>query len=490
MFKKILFTLGILSISFPSFAQNIEGINARIDAMGGSGVIGDIGWTYGQPCAIYAFPDQIQASALIIDIEGVGKSYGSIIAIKSFFGEKFFAGLTLNDRRALSSVFYKTATEFGKFGENFDALTQLGKDLPLFPSLNFCLRPNKNLSIGLGGYLEHSRFDAKHQPFFTYSYNDNGTIKTNLTQFDSTTYKKYLGIGVNVDARIWFGSFRINPLFNMFIPKLDANVETNATDLFNRNHNVTKDTSLVDHHFTSNTTDFSKNMYMRGGIKFSGTVNKNFFILGLWYKTEKFELENVTSTDSLILVVDSTPHLETIGPNTTTSYAHERQFIDWWVGFQPSYTDNLILTTEYSGTFFMYNKTPPSWESHDSLLTRLKHKFRVGAELPLKGFWIFSEFLPRMGLTYYFTGDSWSYKNTGDVDTTSENIHWPFSSNNDIDLTDDGKGGKVTAGFGLKGKRGTFDLSFNILNWATTGITGPGAAVASLTLNIGKPKEE
>ncbi len=95
-----------------------------------------------------------------------------------------------------------------------------------------------------------------------------------------------------------------------------------------------------------------------------------------------------------------------------------------------------------------------------------------------------------MGFNYYLTGDIWKNINSfNGIDSSSENTSWPFSSNNDFSLDDDGKGAKVTAGFGLRGKRGTFDLSFDILQWKTTGITGPGAAIASFTLDFARKEE-
>ena len=76
MFKKVLAAIAVLGIFYSAMGQNVEGVNARLDAMAGNGVVGDIGWTIGKPSALYAFPDQVQASALIIEIEGMGKTYG------------------------------------------------------------------------------------------------------------------------------------------------------------------------------------------------------------------------------------------------------------------------------------------------------------------------------------------------------------------------------------------------------------------------------
>ena len=133
MFKKVLAAIAVLGVFYSTMGQNIEGVNARLDAMAGCGVIGDIGWTIGKPSSLYGYADQVQYSPLIITIEGLGKTYGSIIAIKSF-GEHFFAGITMDNRKAMSGTFYNRAIIYGDFGENFNFMTQPGVLSGLSPS--------------------------------------------------------------------------------------------------------------------------------------------------------------------------------------------------------------------------------------------------------------------------------------------------------------------------------------------------------------------
>ncbi len=489
--KKIIFSVLILFLTYSLYAQNIEGVNARIDAMGGAGVTSDIGWTIGKPSSLYGFGDQVQLSALIIPIEGIGQSFGSIIAIKSL-GENLFLGITLNNRRAMSSFFYKKSSEFGGFGELFDYETQPGQYFPDFPQVNFCIRPNDNLSIGVGAFLEHSKYDATHKPYFVSNVETGGQTEDKLIQYDSTTLKKYFGIGGNLDARIWFGEsgVKINPEFRIFFPFLDGSLESNALNKFkDTGYKFTKDTSLIDMKYTSNTTDLGKNMYLRAGAKISATINETFWILGLWYQTEKFELEKTLEIDSAFFTSTSTD--DSSYSASETSFQYNKNHFSWWLGCEPSFSDNLIFTPEYSGKVMIFDILPPPGASQDSTLTRITHKFRLGAEMSVKGFWIFKEFLPRFGAVYYITRDIWDYKNSeGEVDTTSELIKWPYSSNCSFEFQDDGKRGKITAGFGLKGKRGYFDLSLDLLNWEATGITGPGAAIATVGMYFGRKERE
>ncbi len=492
MIKKVFVLIAVLSITSSVYAQNVEGVNARIDAMGGAGVPSDIGWTIGKPSALYAFPDQVQASALIIKVEGRGQTYGSIIAIKSI-GDHFLIGTTLNGRRAMSGDFYKKAIKFGEFSDNFSSdQTQLGMFFPVYPELNFCIRPNENLSIGIGGYFEHSLFENERARNIVYNYeNDNNETVENLTNFDSTVYKKYSGVGLIADARIWFGKFKINPEFKIFMPKLDGRVEINLNDKFDTSHNVTQKISVENLDDKTITTDLKNNLFLRGGSKFSGTIGETFWILGLWYKTERFEMKRTINIKGTTLDYNDTGGVNYNSSNTLWTWKHEKTSYSWWLGCQPSYSDNLIICPEYSGNVMVYDKKTPPGASTDSSLVRITHKIRLGAEMSLKGFWVFKEFLPRMGFNYYLTKDIKKSSNSfNGVDSTSEFLNLPFSSNNSFGLSDDGSGAKITAGFGLKGNRGSFDLSLDVLQWETTGITGPGAAIATFGLNFGKRREE
>ena len=489
MFKKVLAAIAVLGVFYSTMGQNIEGVNARLDAMAGCGVIGDIGWTIGKPSSLYGYADQVQYSPLIITIEGLGKTYGSIIAIKSF-GEHFFAGITMDNRKAMSGTFYNRAIIYGDFGENFNFMTQPGQYFPGYPHLNLNYKPSDNLSIGIGGYFEHSKHDEQKMKNIVYSHEVGGNPVENMVHYDSTRFKLYYGIGLIADARIWIGNFKINPEFKMFIPKLDGQVETNQIDNFDTTHNVTQPLTvenLTDH---AKTTDLSKNIFIRAGTKFSGTIAETFWIIGLWYRTERFELERTISFDGTIMDYN-TPNQTYSSSGTSNFHAHKKTRYDWWIGAQPSFSDNLIMCPEYAGFVQVYEKSPSSGLTEDTTSVRIKHKFRLGAEKSVKGFWVFKEIFLRMGFNYYLTRDYWKNKNgLSSTDSTSETIYWPYSSNNDLDLTDDGKGAKICAGLGLKGKRGTFDLSLDLLNWSNTALTGPGAAIATFGLYFGRKLEE
>lgn len=489
MLKKLFSVTVVWGILFSVYGQNVEGVNARLDAIGGVGAPADFGWIVDKPSYLYRWPDRIQASGIIKDIEGQGKTYGAILVTKSF-GEKFFVGMTMNDRKAMSGTFYTIARDFGHFEENFGA-NEIGHHFPNWPHLLFNIRPNENLSIGIGGYLENSKYDAKHTNEFTYTHQVGGVDTEQTIEYDSTTVRKYFGIGIIADARIWFGSFRLNPEFKMFIPKLDGTVKSRPNDEVNQSHVVSQPATLVNLYDNAKTTDFGdfNNLYIRAGAKLSNTINETFWILGLWYKTERFELERNVTADTIDLVSNVT--VSSIISEKT--WAFNKQNYNWWLACQPTYADKLLFSAGYFGGVQVYGKTPPPGQSPDSTLIEISHKVRLGAEGHIRDFWVFDEFLPRMGLTFTAIRELRDYKyNLDEVDSTSfdEDISFPYSTNWHKDLTDAGKGLKVSAGFGLRKGRGEFDLSFDVLNWITTSITGPGAAMATFGFYFGKKEQE
>ena len=349
MFKKMVAAIAVLGAFYSVVAQNVEGVNARIDAMGGCGVIGDIGWTVNKPCKIYGYADQVQASGIIKDIEGLAQTYGQIIAIKSI-GEHFFVGLTINDRRAMSGTYYKVAMEQFGFIENFQTMEK-GRWLPNWPHVNFNIKPNDKFSLGIGGYWELSKHDEKKELEFKYDYDSSGTPASYIMEYDSTRIKKYSGIGIIADAMIWFGdgNAKLNPEFRMFIPKLDGKVETNRGEKFNNAHKdkVIQSMSIVDINDHSNSTDLSDNLFLRVGTKLSGTIGETFWIGGFWYKTERFDFLRDTTLDTLHLANNTTPV-----ENQYTSefkFNYNKTCFDLWLGCQPSFSDKLILFPEYSG---------------------------------------------------------------------------------------------------------------------------------------------
>jgi len=489
MIKKLCMVIAVAGFMYNStHAQNVEAVNARLDAMGGIGAPGDIGWVVDKPSYLYAWRDYIQASGIIKDIEGLGKSYGAIIATKSL-GKHLTMGLTFNDRRAMMGSFYTISSEFGGFTDNFAAM-QLGKWLANWPHLGFCIRPNDKVSIGIGGFLEQSKMDAEHNKQIPYQFTGTSGPETGEISYDSTTVRKYLGIGIIADARIWFGTFRINPEFKMFMPNLDGKAKTNAFPSYNTSHNVTQNYTIMDIDDQAKTTGLGDNMYLRGAVKFSNTINETFWIAGLFYTNQKFKLERSITIDSVTLAPNTAPSKITTS-TTEQTFAFNRTDFNWWIACQPNFLGNILFSPEYFGGVQVYKKSPPEGRTADSTFIVISTKIRFGTEGHIKDFWVFDELLPRFGMTFYAAREIWQYLDYEKADSTTidENIKWPYSTNWDKDLTDAGKGAKLCAGFGLKRGRGSFDISMDILTWINGTVTGPSAALVSFCLDFGRKDE-
>ena len=79
--------------------------------MSGSAAADDIGWTIMHPASIFKFPNHFQGSIGLLDIPGIGKTYGTIIGIVRF--NKFlYVGITHNNRETMPGRFYDEGCHF------------------------------------------------------------------------------------------------------------------------------------------------------------------------------------------------------------------------------------------------------------------------------------------------------------------------------------------------------------------------------------------
>lgn len=449
MFKKLLAIIAIAGITFPLFAQNIEGLNARIDAMGGSGVGDDIGWTVGQPRSLCAYPDQIQGSAIIKPIMGKGTTFGRIIVIKSL-SDNVFLGLTLNNSRMLLSRFYTKDCaplflndigdlEIDNVNENFQTV----------PHLNFCYKISDDYAVGAGFIFERTSFKK--------------SIVDSDNSWDSTNEKSITNIGGIIDAKITLGPVGIVPSIKFGFPRIKG-IEEN------------KDTSNISKYEWGS----EKGYFLKVGSLAWTEIGNTFWICGLWFRKEAYQFKK----------------------NDSLGYEYNNNVMDWFVGFVPPFSDKLYLGFEYDGGVKMMNKTTSDTiisymqtntegdVCYDSTSYYWYHDFRLGLEKPIGDVWIFDVITPRAGLAYKISkkiieiehpvsGDTYKYK---DLKTTKTNID---------DLAPTAEGLKVTAGLGFTKGRATIDISADILRWGESGFfSGPSASMATLTFDIGKKNRQ
>lgn len=441
MFKKLLAIITIAGISFPIVAQNIEGLNARIDAMGGSGVGDDIGWTVGQPRALCGYPDQIQGSAIIKNIMDKGQTFGRIIVIKSL-GDYVFLGLTMNNDRMLLSRFYNTSAlflnafgdlEIGNINENFQTM----------PHINLCFKITDDYSVGAGFIMERTSFKT--------------SILDSLNFKDSTNEKSITHIGGIVDAKITLGSVAIVPSIKFGFPRIKG-IEEN------------KDTSNLSKYEWKS----EKGYFLKGGSLVCTEIGNTFWICGAWFKKEAYQFKK----------------------NDSLGYEYDNKVINWFIGFNPVFSDKFYLAFEYDGGVEIKEKTASDivileWDSlcNDTTGNYWYHDFRLGMERSIGNVWFFDEIIPRAGLAYKISRTTRGIINSvSDGKFTQKEVK---TTKTNIDpLSPTAEGLKVTAGIGLKKGRATVDISADLLRWGEGSgvISGPSASMATLTIDISRKK--
>lgn len=439
MFKKLLAIIAIAGISFPLFAQNIEGLNARIDAMGGSGVGDDIGWTVGQPRYMCAYPDQIQGSAIIKNIMGKGQTFGRIMVIKSL-GDNLFLGLTSNNSKMLLSRFYNTSAEFlnavgdlqiGNINENFQTL----------PHINVCFKFTDDYAVGASFILERTSFK--------------NSILDAPNSIDSTNEKSITHVGGIIDAKITLGPMAIVPSIKFGIPKIKG-IEEN------------KDASNISKY----EWESEKGYFIRGGSLAWTEIGNTFWICGVWYRKEAYQFKK----------------------NDSLGYEYDNNVIDWFIGFNPPFSDKFYLAFEYDGGVeMMKNTASDTIIKFDSLTCRdttsnyWYHDFRLGMEKPISNVWFFDKISVRAGLAYKISKEIIERVNSFNSDIFYQKEVKTTKTNID-ELAPAAEGLKVTAGIGFKKGRATLDISADLLRWGEGSgfISGPSASMATLTFDIGK----
>ncbi len=433
MIKRIVAALVVLGLVTAAYTQNIEGVNARLDGMGGSGLPDDIGWSIGNPRAISSFPDVIQGSAVISEIDGLGSVFGRMVLIKSI-GEHFLFGLTANNGSVLWGDYYNIAKTLG---------VETGSKIVDIPHLSLCAKINDDFSVGIGGFSEvYHRYYTKKDTV------NNVTIDTSCT-------RKMVNWGGTVDAKLTLGPLTLVPIFTFGKPYLSWITEEKGT-------NPSK-TELV----------VKDSWFFRGGTMAWWDIGNTWWIVGGWYRQENYRFNL----------------------NKTVDFSNRTdRFIDWFVGFQPSFSDDLFLGPEYDGGVAIYSIEPTKLNQADSVseladttVFYVYHTFRLGIEKSVDKVWIFDELAFRAGMVYRIDKEVRRYKSAdGDIYEEEELYEIWENFYNDLKEAD---GMKLTLGLGVTKGRATFDISAELLEWKSSGIlSGPTASMATLTVDISSKK--
>ena len=488
--RLVIATVALGCFSFSSVAQDVEGVNARLDAMGGAGVPSDFGFVIGRPLKCVAWADRIQGTGVMKEITGIEDYFGSIIATKSIIKDHFAVGLTFNDRREMPGDFYEKyyLDPYSASVINFGTASDMFENFSNYPRLLLGFRINDNFQFGLCSFIEHSTYDRLEEGEEKYALV--GTTDSLSIMVDSTIDYKYVGVGGIFDFKVKIGKFGINPEFKVFKPKFEATKTSDAKDKINNNPNLADTNTFTNTNWDFKTTDkMMDNILIKAGAKLMGTINDVFIIGGLWYTTGRFNYERTRTENSVILGPGiNIPFSTSIVVDGGERVYKEDQIL-FWGGFEHTILDNLYFTPDYVGKWKQIAVThspgqDTTFKMHgDTIITVREHKFRFAVERPCKGFWIIEKFVPRMGLTYKQSRVSKDIIGVV-VNGVAVNYHQNSAAHTNL-TTGTGEqdlGLKVSMGFGLEGKYATLDLSADVLKWGQGLITGPEAALVTLTV--------
>jgi len=490
MLKKLVVAAVVLGcFSLSSVAQDVEGVNARLDAMGGSGVPSDFGFVIDRPLKCVAWADRVQATGVMREITGIEDYFGAVIATKSIIKDRFAIGLTFNDRREMPGDFYDKyyLAPYNADLINFGTVEDMFEKFANYPRLLLGFKISDNFQFGLGSFIEHSTYDhlqESEQKYAVVGSNDSLSIMV-----DSVIDYKYVGIGGIFDFKVKVGKLGINPEFKVFIPKFEGTMTSNAKDKINNNPNLADTNTFTNTDWDLKSTEISKNIQVKAGAKLSGNINDIFVIGGLWYQTGRFNYERTRKTSSIILGPGISNTFDTSYIEDGGERVFKQDQILFWGGFERTIFEDLYFTTDYVGKFIKTAVThaagqDTTFKMHgDTIITVKEHKFRMGVERECNGFWIIERFVPRMGLVYKHARVSKDIENVV-INGNALNMYQnsAVKTNFTEGTGDQDKGMKLTMGIGLEGKYATLDLSLNVLEWKQGLIMGPDAAIVSLTV--------
>lgn len=482
MLKKLCAAILLAGFSFTVYSQNVEGINARIDAMAGCGMISDIGWAIGEPVGIINYPDLLSASLYATPIPDVGESFGAIIGVKSL-GEHMRVALTLNDRMQMPYAFYKDGGYYLNAkhinGDNH------AEKFPMYPSVAFAVKFNDDFSFGLGGWAEGQRYTLEETKKFGYGAGPNDTVTYMHNELD----KRIGYYGFVVDGWVALGGLHIRPSFKLGLPFMSGREEDDMMTSLKSKLAVNPASGPLQ------AVDHDIEWEMPEGMKLGASALAWFLAgdheiaFGLWYSDLKYQFQMTTKLDSVQLTANGAVDPSVDVHTTTVDKRSNRHMMDlfWFVGISPAFADNLIFAPEYNGGWGTFEAKDPATPMDTSWIHTF-HNFRLGIEKGIPDVWIFDKLFVRSGVVMYLAKEYRTITD-GDESTTEsvEDIPWAsYFWGSEFGR----KQAKLAGGLGIKKARCEFDVSVDFLAWKGQGIiAGPNCAMVTLKVDFGSDKE-
>ncbi len=473
----------ILSLlSFYIAAQNIEGVNARLDAMAGSAACDDIGWTIQHPASICNFPNQIQGSVHLMNTPGVGKTFGAIIGIVRL-NDFLYAGITCNNREIMAYNFF----EEGSLFLNCIHLDEMAihKRYPQLPQVNLCLKINDKLQFGAGGFFEGGSYDRKITGKIPY---DTGGSVPNTMFYSAAEGKKLIrNNGFNVEMRIKLDGWTVYPQLMIGFPKIKGSEFYDTLDGAKKYFALDNAAAIDTFTNLKRTYSSPEGLFLRGGSYLFGDIGNTFWKTGVIYTKRRYQFNKKTGILTQELNVDGSV-ASTVFDTTYDSLPSDHQYnwIEAFLGFAPSFSDNLYFSPEYNGGIGWYKGKDPDTPP-DTTFYFMYHNFRLGVEAFINNIWWFDKIGFRCGIQAQWN-KRWRYIKDFDAALSQDDESIPWKSFFwGADFTK--KEAKVTGGFGVTRGRGTFDISCDFLNWQEQGVlSGPSAAMATITVDFSRKR--
>ena len=487
MVKKIGTIIAVLSFFFSAVAQNIEGVNARIDAMGGCGVIDDIGWTINHPASIYKNANQIQGSWCAMDISGIGNTFGALIAITKLT-DNLFAGVTFNNRMMMPSHFYQNGALFTNSlrmnpGDN-------ANDYPNLPRLNLCFKLNDAVQLGAGAFFEQTSNSIDETR--TIAYTPAGDTAQLRVPYN---YKQDVSVsdnGAMLEARVTAGSITFFPFIRAGFPRVGGTESSDRLTKLKESLTARPAPDSMTDADIDYTYGGAEGLYLNGGSHVWTDIGKTTLIAGVFYTQKSYQfkktitrsIEKLAPDASNSSIIESKSGQDSLGLNYNT------KLVEWWLAAAPTYSDGFFISPEYDGGVELYSPHDPNMTpSSDTSITRAYHNIRVCVEKKSKNVWFFDDISFRCGFVAAWTSEKRHITGISGGQTPESNETLPLKSylwGSDWNY----KESKITAGLGLHKGRGTFDFSCNLQNWRKGMglISGPPLALATFTVDFGPSK--
>ncbi|MBN1128754.1 MAG: hypothetical protein JXA71_07195 [Chitinispirillaceae bacterium] len=480
MRRKTFIATLVVAVGFQVYGQNIEGVNARIDAMGGSGPTTDIGWTIQHPAGIYQFANQVQGSACNADVPGLGTTYGSIIGIVGI-ADYLFIGAMLNNRMEMPIDFYNDAALLLN-ADHIPAADNAQK-YPNLPKINICLKISDELQFGLGTFFEGLSYSREETRRLLYP----SGADTAFAEYTAIEKGKMVrNDGAVLEARISIGSTTINPILKAGMPRVGGSEKVEQIAAARQAlgaRNGTGPLAVLDYETTYSSP---QKHLLSAGSNIWSDLERFLVIGGVFLTSKRYQLNKFSSVALATLNPDGSDGGTTAG-SIDSSFSDRRwSMADWWIAVVPHYADGFYFAPEYDGGIGLHNAKNPNIPA-DTAFVFTYHNFRLGMEKVAKKIGWFDEIAFRGGIAAYWVKEFRSISDR-DPETSSSEESIPWKSYFwGADFTK--KEAKITGGIGLKRGRASFDVSVDFLKWAGTGIlSGPATSLATFTVDFGKSR--